>query len=140
MREPKESISRTELVLTIQDFIVDTQLSLKTDTVGLLSSQLQTYRPDFKGYAEIMQSCYISNKYYMRIVKFLTDYNDMKRSLDKNDDFFDNLISFLSNNLPVYLEQLDKDMPFIKRTHESLEQLFELLGKKGPKIDRIIEL
>lgn len=137
---PNQGINRVELVSAIQDFIVDDQLSIKTDTIGLLLSQLRTHRPNFRGCAEVMQSCYNSNKYYMRIVKFLKDYNDMKRSIDKDDEFFNNLISFLTQNLPVYLEQLDKDMPFIKRTHESLEPLFVLLGKKGPTIDRVVEI
>lgn len=74
------------------------------------------------------------------MITTLHKYSDMKRSISNDKDLIEALNAFLKTNIPSYLEMLEVYMPFIKKTQESLAELYGLLGKKPFQIDESIKL
>lgn len=131
---------RNNRIQALQDFFTDSSAIIKFEHIGGLLGLTTTCFPNYRVNPAIFQACYISNKKYLDMITTLHKYSDMKRSISNDKDLIEALNAFLKTNIPSYLEMLEVYMPFIKKTQESLAELYGLLGKKPFQIDESIKL
>ena len=126
--------SPDERVQALQDFDFSTDVDIDFKNAGKL---ILAAAKDKRGAAEILQSVFISNKGYFKTINMLELYHEAKRSLqpkspiDTTTSYLDDLVRFLENNAPAYLEQINKAQSFGKQTLESFKNsMFEMFNIK----------
>lgn len=131
---------RDDRVQALQDIPLDTAIIIKIDWISELLGLVVNCFPKYSVNLDIFNSCYWANKMYHETIESVKKYNALKQALNSDESSVDLMIDFLRINIPSYLEILEKRMPFLKRTQDSLAELFCLLEKKPLQIDRPIEI
>ncbi|HAT1756488.1 hypothetical protein SDB69_06535 [Legionella pneumophila serogroup 1] len=140
LNAPEKMKIRNERIKVLQDFSPDFSMVIKFQHIGDLVSLISNRFPDYQINPAIFQSCYIANKKYTEMLSVFQKYGDMKRSIDKEENITEELMGFLMTNIPEYLKMLETYMSFIKKTQESLAELFTLIDKKQFKLGEPIKL
>lgn len=140
LKSPERMQIRDEIIRAIQDFSLDISIVIKFEQIGDLLNLVATRFSNYQINPSIIQSCYIANKKYLEISVVLQKYCDMKKSLHKEEDIINSLKEFLKTNIPEYLVMAETYMQFIKKTQESLTELFTLVGKKPLQLGDPIKL
>jgi len=114
-------VTRDKMVTVLQDFPFYKDLGVNIKNI---SEVLLFAGNDQRGIAEILQSIFISNKKYFKVLNTLERFNEAKRLMDKEDDANltrQNLLQFANTNLPQYKIEIEQNMRFISQSLEAFK-------------------
>jgi hypothetical protein len=128
-KQKNNSFDRTIVQIT-QDFTLCKDLNINIETAcKIILSAKQAQR----GIPETLQSVFISNKRYMKILETLERYHEAKRTILKDNLDLNTLLNFLEANLSQYEKMIEEALPFAKTTLDSVKTI--MLEHFGIKIN-----
>lgn len=114
--------TREVRVAALQDFVLCKDLNVD---IGKVSEVILSSSGDQRGIVEILQSTFLSNKKYFKIINALERYNEAKR-LMRNETteaniYMSNLLKFAETNMPEYKNEVEQNMRFITQTLDAFK-------------------
>ncbi len=117
-----ETRSRDSIVAVLQDFSLYQQLNINIEKI---SEVILFSGNNERGIVEVLQSIFISNKKYFKILSTLERFNEVKRLREKEAADVNviraNLLSFSEINFPEYIKEIEQNFEFISKSLESFK-------------------
>ncbi len=114
--------SRDSVVTTLQDFSLNQNLNINIEKI---SEVILFSGNNERGIVEMLQSIFISNKKYSKILATLERFNDVKRIIGKETTdvniMRDDLLVFAENNFPQYVKEIEQNLSFISKSFEAFK-------------------
>lgn len=121
VKEPGNT-AREVRVAALQDFVFCKDLNVDMEK---LSEVILSAGGDQRGMVEILQSTFLSNKKYFKIISTLERYNEAKRLMNNETTdanvYMQNLLCFAETNMPEYKNEIEQNMKFISQTLDAFK-------------------
>ncbi|MHB1947359.1 MAG: hypothetical protein ACYCQI_04505 [Gammaproteobacteria bacterium] len=121
VKEPGDT-AREVRVAALQDFAFYKDLNVDMEK---MSEVILFSGGDQRGVIEILQSTFLSNKKYFKIISTLERYNEAKRLMNNEttdpNTYIHNLLQFAEVNMPEYKKEIEQNMKFITQTLEAFK-------------------
>lgn len=114
--------TREARVAALQDFVFCKDLNLDMEKI---SEIILSVSRDQRGIVEILQSIFLSNKKYFKVINTLERYNEAKRLMNNETTdaniYMHNLLQFAESNMPEYKKEIEQNMQFISQTLDAFK-------------------
>lgn len=102
-----------------QDFELHKNININLEYLSKILAAGKSKR----GIVEVMQCIFISNNHYLENIEMLERYQQFKKSIPENENFFNYMLGFLESNLPQYEKSIEKSQSFGKQTIDSFRAM-----------------
>lgn len=122
MIKKTDTLTRDITVAILQDFIFSKDLNINMEKI---SEVILPASGDQRGIVEILQSTFISNKKYFKIINTLERYNEAKRIMNNETTdktiFMQNVLLFAENNMLQYQKEIEQNIRFISQSLDAFK-------------------